>query len=91
MQVRWRRCRRNSEQASERAARVSRGGGNRAFRQTAGEQEWTKIFLEEPFESGKYKEVGGVLEASVDGFAFVVSGVESTDEVTAEENIKIVG
>jgi hypothetical protein len=60
------------------------------FRQAAGEQEWASIFLEQAFESGRYKEVNSVLEASVDGFPFVVAGLESTEEITTEENVKIV-
>jgi hypothetical protein len=60
------------------------------FKQTSGKQEWASIFLEEPFESGKYEEVDSVLESSIDGFPFKDAGLESTDKVTTEENVKIV-
>jgi hypothetical protein len=61
------------------------------FAQASGKQEWSKIFLEEPFESGKYKEVSSVPEVSVDGFAFKDAGLESLDEIATEENVKVVG
>jgi hypothetical protein len=60
------------------------------FEQAGGKPEWSKIFLEEPFESGKYKEVNSVPEVSLDGFPFKDAGLESSDQITTEENVKVV-
>jgi hypothetical protein len=60
------------------------------FEQASGKQEWARIFLEEPFESGKYTEVASVAEVSIDGFPFKDAGLESTEKVATEENVKIV-
>jgi hypothetical protein len=60
------------------------------FQQASGKQEWAKIFLEEPFQSGKYTEVSSVAEVSVDGFAFKGAGLEATEKIATEENVKVV-
>jgi hypothetical protein len=60
------------------------------FKQATGKQEWASIFLEEPFESGKYEDVDSVLESSIDGFPFKDAGLEATDKVTTEEDVTIV-
>src|SRR5580704_12695968 len=69
---------------------VASKGFSLVFKQSAGKQEWAAIFLEEPFESGKYKEAASVPEVSVDGFPFKEAGLESTDKVATEENVTIV-
>jgi hypothetical protein len=69
---------------------VARKEFSLSFAQASGKQEWAKIFLEEPFESGKYIEVASVPEVSIDGFAFKDAGLESTDQIATEEEVKIV-
>jgi hypothetical protein len=60
------------------------------FVQASGKQEWASLFLEEPFESGKYAEVDSVLESSIDGFPFKDAGLQATDKVATEEDVKVV-
>ncbi len=69
---------------------VARKEFSLAFRQATGKQEWASIFLEEPFESGKYEEVDSVLESSIDSFPFKDAGLEATDVIATEEDVKVV-
>jgi hypothetical protein len=60
------------------------------FKQASGKQEWASVFLEEPFESGKYDEVDSVLESSIDGFPFKDAGLEAVDKIVTEEDVTVV-
>jgi hypothetical protein len=60
-----------------------------AYHQAAGMQVWRAIFLESPIETGLYERVESFLQTSINGGALVPTGLETTDELTTEEVVKI--